>query len=288
MARSELYLIGAGRQTILPGELYPPVPHSTPVLYHFNWRDGRILPEFSIILIARGSGTFESRETGLIKIDEGTGMFLFPGVWHRYCPNPSTGWSEKWIQFSGTFPHRLVEQSIINPKSPVFRPFAPRILNDTMDSLLARVHCDPSSNTPELSFHAMSVLTLALSDPLPGRAREDTVARDPIVEAALDHIWSCGDPVLSVEAVVKATGVVRRRLERRMRAARGHSVLDEIIHCRFSRAARLLRETELPIKTVVALAGFGSAENLRHVFLCRTKLSPSEYRRQARRGGKRV
>ena len=70
-----------------------------------------------------------------------------------------------------------------------------------------------------------------------------------------------------------------------MSAVMGRSVLDEIIRCRFSRAERLLRETQLPIKTVVALAGFGSAENLRHVFLSRTKLSPSEYRQQAKGAG---
>jgi transcriptional regulator GlxA family with amidase domain len=65
-----------------------------------------------------------------------------------------------------------------------------------------------------------------------------------------------------------------------MLAGRGHSVLDEIIQCRFSRAERLLRETSLPIKTIVNLAGFGSPENMRQVFLARVKYSPLDYRRQ--------
>jgi transcriptional regulator GlxA family with amidase domain len=65
-----------------------------------------------------------------------------------------------------------------------------------------------------------------------------------------------------------------------MLAGRGHSVLDEIIQCRFTRAERLLRETSLPLKTIVDLAGFGSPENMRQVFLARVKLSPLDYRRQ--------
>jgi transcriptional regulator GlxA family with amidase domain len=40
-----------------------------------------------------------------------------------------------------------------------------------------------------------------------------------------------------------------------------------------------LRETELPIKTVVSLAGFGSAENMRRIFLSETRCSPADYRR---------
>ena len=58
----------------------------------------------------------------------------------------------------------------------------------------------------------------------------------------------------------------------------GRSVLDEIIRCRFSRAERLLRETDLPLKTIVNLAGFGSFENLRQAFIARTGLAPAAYR----------
>jgi transcriptional regulator GlxA family with amidase domain len=110
-----------------------------------------------------------------------------------------------------------------------------------------------------------------------------------VVSAALDYIWTRSHQVLAVSTVATAVGTTRRTLERRMKAVLGRSVLDEIITSRFGRAERLLRETDLPIKTVVDLAGFGSAENMRQVFLAKTGCSPADFRKNAPpgRGGYR-
>ena len=284
--KADVYLTCGGRMVIPPGSPYPPVPY--PALYQFNWGGGRVLPEFSLILITAGSGMFESKETGLIKVDAGMGFFLFPGIWHRYRPSPLAGWTEKWMNFNGAFPHQLLAQGALSPKRPVFCHPAPQVLSDGMDRLLDRIHRDQFSNTRQISFHTTSVLTLALSDLESDRPQETAKAHlakyDPTVMAALDYIWTRSHSVLSVKDVAGAIGVTRRTLERRISAALGHSVLDEIIHCRFSRAERLLSETELPIKAIVTLAGFGSAENLRLIFQERTQLSPSEYRQRHRSG----
>lgn len=55
-------------------------------------------------------------------------------------------------------------------------------------------------------------------------------------------------------------------------------MLAEITTCRLSRAKRLLGETQLPIKSVAYLAGFGSEERMRVAFVQTAKLSPSAYR----------
>jgi transcriptional regulator GlxA family with amidase domain len=48
-----------------------------------------------------------------------------------------------------------------------------------------------------------------------------------------------------------------------------------------SRAKRLLKETDLPVKNVARLAGFSSAERMRVLFVERVGMSPTEYRRDA-------
>jgi LacI family transcriptional regulator len=72
----------------------------------------------------------------------------------------------------------------------------------------------------------------------------------------------------------------RRTLERRFRKARGHSIHDEIILCRLSRAKRLLTETHLAIKKVAFLSGFGSSEPMRCAFEKVIGKSPSEFRKK--------
>src|SRR3989337_2464517 len=76
---SGLYVTGAGRVAILPGEKYPPSSH--PALYYFDWLRGRTLPEFQLVFMTRGAGEFESQATGHVQFADPTLIFLFPGVW---------------------------------------------------------------------------------------------------------------------------------------------------------------------------------------------------------------
>jgi hypothetical protein len=56
------YVTGAGRSQIRPGASYPSELH--PTFYQFAWTQGRIFPEFAIILITSGQGIFESKQAG--------------------------------------------------------------------------------------------------------------------------------------------------------------------------------------------------------------------------------
>ena len=103
---------------------------------------------------------------------------------------------------------------------------------------------------------------------------------DPVVERALDLIWSETPRPLSVSDIARRLPVTRRTLDRRFAELVGHSVLEEIVVCRMSRATRLLRETELPIKSVAHQSGFSSTERMRVAFIERVGLSPTAYRRQ--------
>jgi len=285
LLHSGMYVTSVGRAVVGAGEPYPTFQH--PSLYHFSWEQGRTLPEFSMLLVAKGTGVLETRRTGSIPLAEGSVLLVFPGVWHRYRPGAGTGWTEKWVQFNGEFAHTLLEQHLITPDSPVLIPEDPAAVGRSLDRLLQAVDQDPASNSLRLSLLAMGALGLALSSqPLspPSRRTPREVKRqgDPVVEAAIDYIWTRSHKVLSVADVATAVGTTRRTLERRMSAVIGHSVLEEIIQCRFSRAERLLRETDLPVRTIVALAGFGSPENIRQVFVKRTGISPAAYRARYR------
>ncbi|BCU78600.1 AraC family transcriptional regulator [Luteolibacter sp. LG18] len=284
LLHSGMYVTSVGRSVVAPGAPYP--AHQHPSLYHFSWEQGRTLPEFSLLLVAKGSGLLETREIGRTRLKEGNVVLVFPGVWHRYRPDPETGWMEKWVHFNGKFAHTLMEQNLITPLRPVLEPADPEEVGRSLDRLLGLVDEAPTSNSLKLSLLAMGALGLALgsvpvSAPRSPRRQKGT-AGDPVVEAAIDYIWTRSHKVLSVPDVAAALGITRRTLERRMMATTGHSVLDEIIGCRFSRAERLLRETDLPVRTIVDLAGFGSTENFRQVFVKRVGMSPAAYRAQYR------
>ncbi|TWU38363.1 AraC family transcriptional regulator [Novipirellula artificiosorum] len=281
-----LYVTGAGRGVIPAGQDYPCEGH--PGLYDFQWSRGRVLPEFQIILISEGQGIFESEPTGEVAVTSDSLLFLFPGVWHRYRPDRSTGWTERWISFHGELTHRLLELHVLRPEAAVRRARTPKMLSKAFDRLLQRIHRDANQNSILLSMQTLSLIgtvveNAAARDELPGghRTVRSKDVRDPLVRDALDLIWTHSHRSLSVQKIADRLASSRRALERHFRQELGHTVLDEIGACRISRAKRLLRETELGVKTVALLAGFPSEERMRVSFIQVEKTSPTEYRRNS-------
>ena len=112
-----MYVLNAGCNRIVAHVDYPAPKH--PAHHYFNWSNGRILDEYQIIYISAGTGIFESASCDLRQIKEGTILFLYPGEWHRFKPDPRTGWDEFWVGFKGTIIENIVQQNFLSRKSAV-------------------------------------------------------------------------------------------------------------------------------------------------------------------------
>jgi AraC-like DNA-binding protein len=277
-----LYMTGGGRGVIPVGQAYPPAEH--PGMYQFSWHRGRELPEFQLILITDGRGSFESDPTGCLELNGDCLVVLYPGVWHRYRPDRSHGWTERWVSLHGELLHRLVHEGAMDERHAVFPLADSAFAVQTFDRVLGRLHENPASQTAAIRIGAMELLTLAL-DLYPEQVQNDERnallrhhVNDALVSGALQIIWTQSHHSLSVDNLCSQLPTTRRTLERRFSNAIGHSILDEINLCRLSRAKRLLTKTGLPIKSVAFLAGFGSQERLRCLIVEKEGCSPSEYR----------
>jgi len=286
-ATSGVYVTGAGRVTIRPGESYPPAGH--PTLYQFDWLRGRTLPEFQFVLVTDGAGEFESEATGHVEVEGAALFFVFPGVWHRYRPAPKIGWTERWLSCNGELLHRLFDIGMFKASFAVAKPRDPLRLAADYDELLDAMHRHQVHHQAVLTFRAMRIISAAI-----GQRIEDALTAgafpnnqsalcvdDPIVQRALEIIWSQSPHPMSVGDIARQLPVTRRTLDRRFVEATGHSVLEEINTCRLIRAKRLLEETDLPVKTVAHLAGFSSTERMRVLFVERAGMSPTAYRVRA-------
>lgn len=282
-----LYVTGAGRAVVKPGDKYPPC--GQPMLYHCDWHRGRTLPEYQLVFISNGAGEFESQATTRVEIDGPALIFLFPGVWHRFRPLPDVGWTERWISFNGELVPRLFAIGSFDPNLAVARPRDPNRLAANYDYVLDALRDHADREPAVLTFHLLRTFADAVAQRLDdslkcsGAQNDNAAAKvsDPIVQKALEIIWSHCQHPLSVGDIARQLPVTRRTLDRRFVEATGRSVLEEINACRLSRAKRLLEETDEPVKTVAHLAGFSSTERMRVLFVEREGKSPSEYRRAA-------
>ena len=113
---------------------------------------------------------FESEPTGQRTIDPNTVILLFPGVWHRYRPDPATGWVERWISLNGEMAHRLADQRLVSPGRAVHALPDPLQLMHQFDRLLDRIHGKPTQNSIALSLRSMDLLAEVIEQLMQGQA----------------------------------------------------------------------------------------------------------------------
>ena len=106
---------------------------------------------------------------------------------------------------------------------------------------------------------------------------------DELVVAAVRHIREHACEGIKVADAVRALGVSRRVLESRFLRRVGHTPHEEIARVQFRRVEQLLAETDLPLATIAARAGFRHPEYMTVAFTRRHGMSPSRWRRKWKR-----
>ena len=111
-----------------------------------------------------------------------------------------------------------------------------------------------------------------------GSSSYEAVA-DPLVRKALRHLIERVSVLTSVEQWAAETGMSRRVMERRFKAAVGCSPHAMMRHERVELAKKLLSSTDLPVALVAERCGFQSNERLGVAFRAVAGMTPSAYRR---------
>jgi AraC-like DNA-binding protein len=280
-----LYVTAAGAESVSPGAAAYPSPNH-PSMYYFTWKEGRLLPEYQLLYLTRGRMIFESLATQEVAIGPGHVVVIFPGIWHRYRPDPATGWEKYWVSANGEDLYRLVKRRILSPGSCVLHTgLSSKILRPYLQ-ILRRVKARPGENPHVLAAYVMQLLAESLAAVARhSRKREEArpkqgepAQRDPLVGRALSHIWSHSHGVVTVKDLAGLLQISRRTLERRFRTVLGRSVLQAITDCRLRRAKYLLQQTKLPIDHVAMSAGFPSPAQMTNVFREYEGCTPSHAR----------
>ena len=106
----------------------------------------------------------------------------------------------------------------------------------------------------------------------------DRSSDDLVVRRVTDHIVSHLAQDLSTPTLARRAGVSERHLSRLFLTSVGETPGQYVRRVRTEAAAHLLTSTQLPLTAVTRRCGFGSTESLRHAFLDRYDVPPSQYR----------
>jgi len=263
-----------------PRSAYPGTGH--PADHFFTWEKGRVLASCQVIYIRTGQGTLETRAAGTLPVPTGSAMLLGPGMWHRYAPDPATGWEEMWIELQGSIIGQLQKSGVLNERKPVLEVASPIEFGALVEAVHARLRDEPvAAHDPERAALGLQVLSLLLARPrrkASDRAIDLAVARAERILA--EHVAAPPD----MPAIARELGVAYSYFRREFKARTGVAPRQYLQRLRLEQARRLLGASSYTLEDIAGRLGFSSAFHLSAAFKQRYGEAPAHWRRAARVG----
>ncbi len=266
---------GCGHQTCPAGSPYPPPGH--PADHHFSWDTGRVLGACQIVFIAEGRGRFESRATGLVPIEAGTALIVLPGVWHRYAPDPGTGWTEHWIELQGATPDALYKKGVLGAAHCVVKIERAARLEALMDEVRSRMSVSAAGFDAEAAALGLQILSLVVEAPrllAPSRPITSFVAR------AERLLMDAVDSPPSIPGLARELGVAYSYFRREFKRHTGLAPYQYVRRLRMEKARRLIGSSSESLQSISERLGFASPFHLSAAFKKQYGQSPDHWRRR--------
>ncbi len=263
-------MCGIGRISNAPGSTYPPAGH--PADHAFDWRHGRVLGAWQLVLVVSGEGECEfERRTGVSRVGAGEVIIVVPGQWHRYRPSAHTGWQELWIEFDGETPRRLTEAGIL-PARGEMRPISsPEAVADLWAALLRGLD---ETGPAELAAHMLKLLGQITTN---DAVRETPAAR--AVRRATNILEERLHDPPSMPELAREVGIGYAVFRREFRKRTGLAPRRHLLQLRLERARRLIGNTPLRLDAIAEQVGFSSAFHLSAAFKNRFGVAPAVWRK---------
>lgn len=272
-----LTINSVGRQSVKPGEAYPPGNH--PSRYLFSTGKGRVLDEYQLLYIVKGSGEFWSESTGRdksIPVSEGNILLLFPGEWHNYRPDPHIGWDEYWIGFSG----EVIDSRITNGFFSRHHPVLKVGINDEMAALYRRainIAAGQRSGYQQVLAGIVGLmLGIAYSSDrnwlLGGSGMEGRINRAKMIIAEEFRD-------IKPQDIAARLNMGYSSFRKIFREYTGFAPMQYIHEHKIGKARELLSNTDIPIKEIAYRLGFENHEYFFTAFRKTTGQTPLHYRR---------
>jgi AraC-like DNA-binding protein len=275
-----LAVTAAGFTTVLPQSPYPPARH--PADHDFTWEHGRVLEALQIVLVTNGRGVFESKRAGRIEILAGSAFALMPGEWHRYRPDPQTGWEESWLEIQGSNVERMLRSGVIDRHTTVRTDALQIGLDEALSAVHDRARRELRGSAAELAARGYGVLAAWTSRP--GGETGLTRSFRLIAEAERFLVDHQHEPT-NVAELARNLGMAYSHFRREFRRHTGFAPWQYVLRLRLTRGRRLLASSgEATLEEIAGKLGFSSAFHFSAAFKQAYGKSPDLWRRELWRG----
>lgn len=256
---------------------YPDMSH--PNNYHFDWEKGRNLKEFQIIYIPKGEGYFEASGLPPQLIEGGTIILLYPGVWHRYRPNESTGWEEYWVGFSGTYARYLLEQECFSPQKPIIRIGFNNEFLETFSRFIEIVELKKDTYKKLTSFLLIHLLGIVYASAL--LSKQKTSKKEELINEMRSEIHQMWNKAIDFKLLSARFNVSYVWFRKTFKEVLGTSPNQYHLMLKIRKAEQLIQESNLTLAEVAHQSGFESEFYFSRIFKQKMNYNASEVRKKS-------
>lgn len=268
------YINNLGRTVIKKKSNYPSLDH--PDNYMFTWEKGRTLNEFHMVLITDGEGVFESKQTGKIKVSNGDLFLLFPGVWHRYKPTKTTGWTERWIGFSGNIATKFLSNGFFTPQKPIISKCnKPNVLEHF--NTLFKLFDEESLGFQQIASGVCLQLMAEINNIQNGGNNVEHL--NTMVSQTKKIMYKNINKSINLNKIASNLGISYSKFRLDFKIQTGVSPLQYYLLLKIEKSKELLMNTKKSQKEIAYELGFESDYYFNRLFKQKTGLTPGGYRK---------
>lgn len=271
-----IYVLNAGCNSVSKHAPYPATDH--PAHHYFNWNKGRVLDEYQLIYIAKGSGMFESSSCTQVAVKEGTILILFPNEWHRFKPDEQTGWDEFWVGFKGAVIENLVRHDFLSLTNPVLHIGISESVIQLLSEIIERTSEEKTGYQQLVSgivFHLLGQIHSLVKE----RSFEPEDITESIINKARIIFRTNIEQDINVEKVAEELNVSYAWFRRAFKTYTGIAPNQYIIQLKIEKAKALLTDHSKSIKAIAFSLNFESAFYFSKLFKEKTGSSPEQFRK---------
>jgi AraC-like DNA-binding protein len=275
-----IYVTSVGTTHVTAHKPYPPAGH--PGCYDYKWERGRILPVYAVVYISRGRGWIDlnSKKKHRRNLQAGNVILLFPGMWHRYCPDPEVGWDEHWVAFDGKVAGRWIKECGFSPHEPVLKSRNEETFRGMFANLIEIGQRSPVAFQQLMAGQVHSILATLYSEQQTAVGGGDPAI--VVVKAAQARMRNGITSDLDVQQLARESKVGYSWFRHAFVQQTGFSPHQYIVELRLARARALLTQTNLRVKEIAVQSGFKDEHYFSRIFKSKAGQAPGQWRLRAR------
>jgi AraC family transcriptional regulator, arabinose operon regulatory protein len=237
---------------------------------HGKPRRLRLLGQYALVYVEKGSGAFFSPVTGEIPVRAGQAILLFPDEPNTYYAHGR--WMTKWIVWNGHDATVLEQLGFLSRRQPIEAdPLG--IVNQAHARLSRIIHDEDLAAVLERKNIILDMvlgLFKSARESAPHRGRDDLMEK--VITFLTDHYTV----EMSIETVSKKFNLSYPHFRRLFKQYTGRSPREFVTALRISRAKELLSQGR-SVKETAALVGYDDLFYFMRVFKKTVGISPGKF-----------